>query len=164
MKKVVLLLALFAGALPSLAFAQKTTLTISGFPLNFTTPTASDFIAGQITAASATTFTVNATTGTSAQRTTTVWVRCGTPCPSAGTKPGSTLFWRRADLSTWNALTTTFAQIETRTVFQGQPLPASNDPWSNSLYWQFSLSWTGDPPSATANAYNIIFQLTVTVP
>jgi hypothetical protein len=149
---------------PRDAHAQRTRMTVSGFPVNFPTPAGTDFDAGFIQSTTGITFTIDAQTGSNTQRTTTVTIRCAAPCPMTGTKPVSELSWRRADLGTWNTLTTTDAVVESRPVFRNQPLPASNDPWSNTLYFQFDLSWLGDPPSATANSYNIIMSLTVTVP
>jgi hypothetical protein len=149
---------------PGDTYAQRTRMTVSGFPINFPTPSGADFDAGFIESATGITFTIDAQTGSNTQRTTTVMIRCGAPCPTTGTKSLSELSWRRADLGTWNPLTTTNDVVESRLVFRNQPLPASNDPWSNTLYFQFALSWLGDPPSATPNSYNIIMTLIVTVP
>ncbi|MGQ0813264.1 MAG: hypothetical protein ACT4O1_02230 [Gemmatimonadota bacterium] len=149
---------------PVHAHAQRTRLSVSGFPVNFPAPTGADFAAGFITGATGITFTVDAQTGTTRQRTATVAIRCGAPCPTTGTKPLNELRWRRADLGTWNPLTTTDAVVETRLMFRNQPLPASNDPWSNTLFFQFALGWLADPPDAVANSYNIIMTLSVTVP
>jgi hypothetical protein len=142
--------------------AQRTIFTVSGFPVTFPTPTAAELTAGAITSANAITFTVNAQTGNPSQRTTTVSIRCQAPCPQSGTKSIGTLRWRRADLAAWNTLTTSDVVIETRPVFRNQPLPASNDPWSNSLYWQFLVDWMSDTPGTST--FNIVMTLTVTVP
>ena len=155
-----LLLFALAYALPATAHAQKTTLTMSGYPIAFPAPTATDFINGQITSTTALLFTVDATTGSPTQRTTTVSIRCSAPCPTTGTKSLSGLQWRRADLGNWVPLTTTDTDVESRVVLKG----STNDPWSNSIYFQFSLGWTTDPPSATANSFDIVMTLTVTVP
>jgi hypothetical protein len=144
------------------AQAQRTIFTVSGFPVTFPTPTAAELTAGSITSASAITFTVNAQTGNPQQRTTTVSIRCQAPCPQSGAKSMATLRWRRADQAIWNTLTTSDAVIETRPVFRNQPLPASNDPWSNSLYWQFLVDWLNDTPGTST--FNIVMTLTVTVP
>ena len=143
------------------AHAQRTTLSVSGFPVVFPAPTAAELTSGVVTSPTATTFTINAQTGTTAQRTTIVSIRCEVPCPVGGTKSVAQLRWRRADLSAWNTLTTSDVIIESRPVFRSQPLPASNDPWSNSLYWQFQVSWSDPPETST---YNIVMTLTVTVP
>lgn len=160
----VLMMVAAAITQPVMGFAQRTNLTVTGVPLTFPTPTGADFEAGQITSASGITFTVAAQTGTTGQRTTTVSIRCAAPCPTTGTKPMSDLKWRRADLGTWVALSTTDAVVESRPMFRNQPLPASNDPWSNTIFFQFALGWLTDPPSATQNSYGIILTLTVTVP
>ena len=143
------------------AHAQRTQLQVSGFPVTFLAPTAAELTSGTVTSATATTFTVNAQTGTTAQRTATVSIRCQAPCPASGTKTAGELRWRRADLAAWNTLSTSDVIIETRAMFRGQPLPASNDPWSNSLYWQFVVDWSDIPGTTT---YNIVMTLTVTVP
>lgn len=149
---------------PVVLHAQRTLLEVTGFPVNFPAPTGADFAAGVIQSAAPISFTVTPKTGTTSQRTTTVSIRCAVPCPMTGTKSVSTLSWRRADLGVWNVLTTTDAIVESRPVFYKQPAPASNDPWSNSIYFQFTLDWLTDPPSATQNSYSIIMTLTVTVP
>jgi hypothetical protein len=149
---------------PGAAHAQRTRITVSGFPINFPSPTGADFDAGFITSTTGITFSVDAMSGTTQQRTSTVMIRCGVPCPTTGTKSVSQLKWRRADLGTWNVLTTTDVLVESRLVYRGQPLPASNDPWSNTLYFQFALSWLNDPPATIQNSYNIIMTLSVTVP
>jgi hypothetical protein len=156
----VLLIALSCTSAP--AHAQRTIFTVSGFPVTFPAPTASELTAGSITSANAITFTVNAQTGNSTQRTTTVSIRCQTPCPQTGTKTMATLRWRRADQAVWNTLTTSDVVIESRPVFRNQPLPASNDPWSNSLYWQFLVDWMNDTPDTST--FNIVMTWTVTVP
>lgn len=146
----------------ALAQGQRTIFTVSGFPITFPAPTAAELTAGSITSANAITFTVNAQTGTTAERTTTVSIRCQAPCPQSGTKSVATLRWRRADLAAWNTLTTSDVVIESRPVFRNQPLPASNDPWSNSLYWQFLVDWMTDTPGTST--FDIVMTLTVTSP
>lgn len=160
----VLMLAMIAIWQPSHLHAQRTRLVVTGFPVNFPAPTGSDFDIGSIASATGITFTVDALRGTTSQRTAIVSIRCAAPCPRTGSKPVSQLSWRRADLLTWNALSTTDAVIEARPMFRGQPLPASNDPWTNTLYFRFTLGWLTDPPAVTQNQYNIIMTLTVTVP
>ncbi|WKW11959.1 hypothetical protein Strain138_001230 [Pseudogemmatithrix spongiicola] len=140
---------------------RRTVLTVSGLPLSVTNPTATDFEAGSVSLGSST-FSVDLTTnvgGGFPVRVTTVNVRCQTACPNSGTLPVSALQWRRSDLGTWNTLTTGFALVETRTAtFNG-----TNDPWSNSIFWRYLLSWTGTPPTA-ATQFRIDFQLVVTAP
>jgi hypothetical protein len=137
-------------------------LTISGFPLTVTGATTVEFEAGAV-ALGSTSFSIDLTKNTGAggfsPRITTVNVQCGAPCPASGGLSLAGLQWRRADLGTWNTLTTTYALIETRTAtFDG-----TNDPWGNSVAWRYQLSWTGTPPAA-ATQFNIQFQLVVTSP
>jgi hypothetical protein len=146
------------GALP--AWAQRTQLTVTGFPVVFAAPTPADLTAGSLTSATVTSFTVEALGGQPNARLTVVAIRCQVPCPAVGNKSPASLRWRRADLGTWNALTTTDVQIESRIITRGLALPASNNPWSNSLYWQALVGWTTDPPSN--HTYNIVMTVTVT--
>jgi hypothetical protein len=69
------------------------------------------------------------------------------------------LQWRRADLATWNTLTTAFVTVEARTAtFNG-----ANDPWNNAMFWRYVLTYTGTPPTA-ASEFRIQYQLQVTAP
>jgi len=153
------LLVMMPMLLPVAAHAQKTQLTVSGYPIAFPSPTAADYTAGFITSTGSLLFTVDATSGNSLQRTTSVSIRCAAPCPATGTKPLNTLQWQRPG-GPWTTLTTTNALVESRAVLRG----LVNDPWSNTIDFRFTLGWTTDPPSASANTYNIILTLTVTVP
>src|SRR5690554_1431766 len=92
---------MLAVLLASPVQAQRATLTVTGFPVTFGPPTIADLDAGILTSNSATTFTVQMQT-VGATRTTTVSIRCQTPCPASGTKPPAGLQWRRADSGTWN--------------------------------------------------------------
>lgn len=158
----VAVLALVAGAAGGLdAQNRRTVLTISGLPLAAANPTATDFDNGSVSVGSSS-FSVDLTTnagGGFPVRVTTVQVRCQSPCPNSGTLPLASLQWRRADLGTWNTLTTTFVTVETRTATFG----GTNDPWSNSVFWRYNLSWTTRPPVADTE-YWIDFQLVVTAP
>lgn len=160
---VVGVVALAAIAMPRRAQAQFyfTQLTVSGFPLTNTGPAVLDFEAGSV-ALGATDFSVNLILnffGSFSPRVTTVAVRCNTPCPASGVAPVASLQWRRSDLAAWNSITTSFVNIETRTAtFSG-----TNDPWGNTLFWRYLLSYTGSPPTA-ATQFNIQYQLTVTAP
>lgn len=141
---------------------RRTTLTLAGFPLAVASTSASDFDAGAVTLGS-TSFTVDLTTnsggGGFSPRVTEVAVACTAPCPNTGTLGVSGLQWRRNDLGTWNALTTTNVVVETRTAtFNG-----TNDPWSNTLHWRYVLSWTANPPTGATN-WQVAMRLTVTAP
>lgn len=164
-RHILLLLLIAFGFVPVLAEAQgnrRTNLTTTGFPIGATTTTPVDFDAGFVSIGS-TGFTIdlrtNAGGGGFSPRVTTVRVRCGSPCPASGTLPVSGLEWRRADLGVWNPLTTAFVEVETRTAtFNG-----TNDPWSNSVFWRYALTWTGTPPTAQTQ-YFLEFELQVTAP
>ena len=146
------------GALP--ASAQRTQLTVTGFPVSFPAATPADLTAGTLASATVTTFTVEALGGQPNARLTVVSIRCEAPCPAVGSKSPASVRWRRADLGTWNALTTNDVQIESRIITRSLALPASNNPWSNSLYWQALVGWTTDPPAS--NTFNIVMTVTVT--
>jgi hypothetical protein len=164
MRLVVLTIALAVG-LPVRGGAQgnrRTTLAVTGLPLTATTTMATDFDAGSISLGSVA-FTVDLTTnsggGGFSPRVTTVQLRCGAPCPASGTLAVGSLEWRRADLGTWNALTTTYVTVESRTAtFNG-----TDDPWGNSVFWRYLLAWTSNPPTA-ATEWRLEFQLTVSAP
>lgn len=153
---------MFTALLTVSAHAQRTSLNVSGFPVVFATPTAADLDAGTLPSGTATTFVVEVIAGQPIPRLTIVSIRCQLPCPATGTKPVTGLQWRRADLPVWNTLTTIDVPIESRVVERRLPLPQSNNPWSNSLYWQALGGWTTDAPGI--NTYNIVMTLTVTAP
>ncbi len=166
MRRHAVLLLLIAFAVPRVgAEAQgnrRTNLTTTGFPVTATTTTPVDYDAGFV-AIGSTGFTVDLRTNTGgggfSPRVTTVRVRCGSPCPASGTLPVSGLEWRRADLGVWIPLTTAFAEVEARTAtFNG-----TNDPWSNSIFWRYALTWAGTPPTAETQYY-IEWELQVTAP
>ena len=144
-------LILFASPL----VAQKTILTLAGGTITFPAPTATDYIAGFVDAATGVTFTISAQTGTT--RTTIVAIRSSSTDLGGGKVLGD-LQWRRSDLATWNNITLTDAQVEQRIVIRG----ISNDPWSNTIFFRMLLSWTTDPP-ATYSA-NYVITLSQTVP
>jgi hypothetical protein len=146
-----LALALFAVPLA----AQKTQLTVSGGTITFPAPTAADYIAGFIDSSTGATFTVNSQTGV--PRTTMVSIRATSASLGNGKLIGD-LQWRRSDLATWNDVTLTDAQVEQRIVVN----KGLNDPWSNTIFFRMSLSWTADAP-ATYSA-NYVITLSQTVP
>src|SRR5439155_925001 len=100
------------------------------------------------------TFTIDAQTGSS--RTTTVSIR-STSASLGGTKVIGDLQWRRSDLATWNSITLTDAQIEQRIVVRN----ASNDPWSNTIFFRMILNWTTDAPGTYSASYQITLAQTV---
>lgn len=153
---------MLAALLTVPAYAQRASLSVSGYPVVFPAPTVADLDVGQLTSSTATTFTVEALSGQPIARLTIVSIRCAAPCPATGTKSPGTLRWRRADLPLWNPLTTSDVTIESRVVQRLLAFPQSNNPWSNSVYWQALVGWTTDAPAA--NTFNIVMTLTLTAP
>ena len=143
-------LALFAAPLT----AQKTTLTLAGGTITFPAPTAADYIAGFVNSTTGVTFTVAATSG--ASRTTTISIRSTSASLGNGKVIGN-LQWRRSDLSTWNNITLTDAQVEQRVVID----KGLNDPWSNTIFFRMILNWTTDAPATYSANYQITLSQTV---
>ncbi|MBX3175399.1 MAG: hypothetical protein KF709_13370 [Gemmatimonadaceae bacterium] len=134
-----------------------TSMSVAGFPLTVTGTTPDNFDSGSILFGN-TSFTVNLILnffGNFNPRVTTVQVRCGAPCPASVAQ----VQWRRADLSTWNSLSTAFVTIETRTAYYN----GTNDPWSQTLQWRYLLNWATTPPVVSLQ-FPIDFQLVVTAP
>ncbi|HVS59525.1 MAG TPA: hypothetical protein VHE82_02400 [Gemmatimonadaceae bacterium] len=147
---ILLALALFASPLA----AQKTTLTLANATVTFTSPTATDYINGFVTAATGVTFTVDATAG--ASRTTTVLIRA-TSASLGGGKVIGDLKWRRSDLATWNSITSTDVQIEQRVMVTN----GTNDPWNNTIFFRMILNWATDAPATYSANYTITLSQTV---
>jgi hypothetical protein len=143
-------------ALGSPARAQ-VSLTLSGAPSVFPTPAVTDYDNGLVNNATGITFTLAVTGGAATNRTTIVSIRSSS-ASLGGSKPLSDLQWRRADLATWNAMTTSNATIESRTVKKN----GVNDPWSNTVFFRMLLSWTSDAPGTYSAG--LVFTLTVTTP
>lgn len=160
------LLPLMLPMLPSALMAQgqrRTQLNVLTAPVTVATTTALDFDAGSVALGSMgfqVDLTQNSGGGGFSPRVTTVNIRCAVPCPTSGSLAVSNLQWRRNDLGTWNTLSTTYAFVESRTAtWQG-----TNDPWSNSVFFRYLLSWTGSPPTAAVTQFTIDVQLVVTAP
>ena len=134
--------------------AQKTDLTLTGGTITFTAPTAADYIAGWVNSTTGVTFNVNATSG--ASRTTTVSIR-STSASLGGGKVIGDLQWRRSDLTGWNSIALTDAQVEQRIVIKN----ALNDPWSNTIFFRMVLNWTTDAPGTYSANYQITLSQTV---
>lgn len=148
-----------ALALPATLLAQgKEKLTITGGPVSFPAPTVTDYNNGYLSAGGALTYTVAGTGGgRGISHTSTVSVRATTGT-LGGTKSITDLQWRRADLPTWNPMTTTSAQIEQRVIVRR----GSNDPWSNQIFLRMLLSYANDGPGAHSGT--LVFTLTITTP
>jgi hypothetical protein len=151
------LVSVWADASTVRAQVVRTTLTITDHTIAFASPTGADFLAGYIDGG-ASTFSIEATSGPAAQRTASVSIRCS-GCPVSGPKALATLQWRRADLPTWNTLTTGYVEVEERIMWND----LFNDPWTNQVFWRFALDWLGDPPGAQTE-FRIEYLLTVTLP
>src|SRR5688572_31158613 len=134
--------------------AQRTSLTLAGGTVTFAAPTAADYEAGYIDSPTGVTFTIDAQTGLA--RTTTISIRSASASLGSGKLIGD-LQWRRSDLTTWNSMTLTDAQVEQRVVVRN----LSNDPWSNTIFFRTLLSWTSDGPATYSANYQITLSQTV---
>jgi len=134
--------------------AQRTSLTLAGGTVTFAAPTAADYEAGYIDSPTGVTFTIDAQTGLA--RTTTISIRSASASLGSGKLIGD-LQWRRSDLTTWNSMTLTDAQVEQRVVVRN----LSNDPWSNTIFFRMLLSWTSDGPATYSANYQITLSQTV---
>jgi len=152
-----LLAAALAAALGGRAASAQVQLTVGGGPVNFSAPTVTDYTNGFVLDATPLSYTVNIQADLNTQRTSIIEIS-STSANLGGGKALSDLQWRRSDLGTWNALTTSPATVESRPIRNG----TLNDPWSNSVVFRLLLSWTADGP-ATHTA-NITVTLTVTTP
>ena len=138
--------------------AAQVRMTLTQTPNVFPAPAVADYNAGLIANPTGIVFTVDVRSGPAGtQRTTTVSVRSSSATLGGG-KVLSDLQWRRADLATWNAMTTVNATIESRPVRRNN----LNDPWSNTVFFRMLLSWATDAP-ATYSA-GLVFTLTLTTP
>lgn len=146
------ILLLVAGAClaPAGVTAQATTLTVTGMPVSFASPTAADFVAGSIQASGAATYTLEAAkTGASTQRTAILGVRYSSRTGTA------TLQWRRGDLVNWTTLGATDQTVESVVLRKGEV-------HTNTIAWRYLLSWTADSPGTTS--YGVVLTMTITVP
>ncbi|MFI5234557.1 MAG: hypothetical protein ACHQXA_02495 [Gemmatimonadales bacterium] len=153
-----LLLAAFLAAPMALRAQGATTLTLSGSPLAFPAPVVADFDNGSLAATGALTYSAATSGGgPKTSRTSTVSIRASS-ATLGGTKPVSDLQWRRADLGTWNSLTTSDVQVEQRAMVRA----TTNDPWSNQVFFRVLLSYANDAPGSYSTS--VIFTLTITTP
>lgn len=149
-------LALLGASAP--ARAQSTILTVSGAPISFAAPTATDLSAGYLDAPAPVTFTVDLRTGSAKQQiTTTVTLASATTTLGPG-KPIGDLLWSYSAPGSWQPLGTTPATL-------GVPTPMLknkvNDTWSGTVYFRMLLRWT-DPPGSYSGTVELT--LTVTTP
>jgi len=136
--------------------AQQATLTLISAPATLSTPTAADYNAGFVVGLTGITFTVDLAGGANTPRTTIVSIR-STATTMGATKPIGDLQWRRADLGTWNSVTTNNVVVQTVTPFR-----RNDPPWSNTIFFRALLSWTADPPGSYSAP--LVVTLTVTTP
>ena len=144
---------------PAVLRAQgKVRVRVTGGPVSFPAPTVTDYNNGFLSASGTLTYTVSGTGGGNGiSHTSTVSVQATTGT-LGGTKSITDLQWRRADLSTWNPMTTTGAQIEQRVLVRR----GSNDPWSNQIFLRMLLSYANDGPGT--HSAKLVFTLTITTP
>jgi len=148
--------AFVVGAAPFRLGAQLS-LTLTQTPNVFPAPAVADYNAGVIQNPTGIVYTIAATGGPSTNRTSIVAVRASSASLGGG-KALSDLEWRRADLGTWNAMTTADVTVESRTIRKN----GLNDPWSNTLFLRMHLAWTSDAPATYSTG--LVFTLTVTTP
>lgn len=146
-----------AGILAPFAGAQNTTITLSGFTGAMGTAAVTDFDNGSMQSATAIAYTVAiATPQPNVARTATLSIRASGAF-LGGTKPVGDLQWRRNDLGTWNALTTSDAPVQSQAALSG-----NGAGFTNSIWLRVNLNWTADPPATYSTTITIT--LTVTSP
>ena len=156
--RATLLLALLATTVAGTAHAQIMTLTLTGgSPIAFPNPTETDYDNGFVAATTAMGFTLDLFKGGGGARHGILSIRAAS-ATMGGTKPIADMQWRRSDLATWNSLTTTDVQVESRAMVKN----GLNDPWSNSVFFRTLLSWTVDGPATYTPT--IILTNTITTP
>ena len=142
------------------ARAQQLTLTTTaGNPIAFPTVTEANYDAGSVAATALLAFTLDLTKGGGAgvNRHGILSIRASSAL-MGGAKPIGDLQWRRSDLATWNNVTTTDVQVESRAMVKG----GLNDPWSNSIQFRTLLSWSIDGPATYTPT--IVLTATITTP
>jgi hypothetical protein len=149
------IIALALIAAPLAAQNPKTSLTLSGGTVTFPAPTATDYINGYVYSTSGVTYTVNATKG-AGSHTTTVLISATSTNLGNG-KLIADLEWRRSDLATWSAISTTDTQVEQKIM----AINLLNDPWGNTIFFRMKLTWTTDAPGIYAANYQITLSQTV---
>jgi hypothetical protein len=137
--------------------SAQVSLTLTGAPNVFPAPALADFNAGVIAEPTGIAFTVNLTGPANIIRTSTVSVRASSTTLGGG-KVLSDLEWRRADLATWNPMTTADVAIESRPIQKN----ALNDTWSNTVFLRMHLTWATDAPGTYSTG--LVFTLTITTP
>lgn len=154
MKRSALLWMLPLIGMASTANAQTWRVTInSGAPVAFPVPTEATYDAGFVDATAPLAFTVQGSGGI-AYRNAQVSIR-STSATMGGSKPIADLQWRRSDVATWAAMTTTNAAVQDQDM-----LILFNTPnWANSILFRTVLDWADDGPGT----YNPTLVVTLTI-
>ena len=134
--------------------------TLTGGPLLFPAPTATDFATGFAPHPTGLTFQVDVANSVhpSTILQTTVSVRGTSPTLGGNGKPLGDLEWSLGGTGPWAPLTLTDATIESRTVRRNR----MNDPWGNVIQFRMRLAWASDVPATYTSG--IVVTLTVTGP
>jgi hypothetical protein len=135
--------------------AQQTTMTLSGGTVTFPAPTAADYNAGWINSTGGVTYTL-AGKGKKVSHNTIVSILSTSTSLGSG-KVIADLQWRRSDLTTWNSIMLTDAQVEQKVMVTG----GANDPWNNTIFFRMLLSWTTDAPATYSANYQLTLSQTV---
>ena len=144
-----------AGILAPIAGAQNTTITLSGFTGAMGTAAVTDFDNGSMQSATAIGYTVAiATPMPNAARTATVSIKASGAF-LGGTKPIGDLQWRRNDLGTWNAMTTSNATVQSQSALSG-----NGAGFTNSIWLRVNLNWATDPPATYSTTITITLSVT----
>jgi len=150
-------IAMLTGA-PPVEAQQFRFRVLAGNPVAFPIPTEANFDAGFVLATDAIDFDVDARTGASILRSSSVSIRA-TSGVMGGSKPIGDLQWRRADLGgAWTSMTTTNAVVQSMNIRRN----ALNDPWSNSIEIRVLLDWTTTPPATYTPG--LVLTLTIAPP
>lgn len=139
------------------AQAQQIRLTISGLPLTKVNTPPQDFLDSAAVYGTMS-FEVDVRSN-GPQKSTTVSVRCATPCPATGALVLSRVEWQLDGAGAWTPLTTAYVPVATRLAQRN----VLNDPWTGNITWRYRLGWEDSPPSPTSR-FNLQFQLTVAAP
>ncbi len=157
--RVTLVGTLLATTIAGMAHAQIMSLSLTGgSPIAFPNPVETDYDNGSVAATAALGFTIDLSKGGGAGGRHGILSIRAASAVMGGTKPISDMQWRRSDLATWNNLTTSDVQVESRAMVKN----GFNDPWSNSLFFRAALSWTTDGPATYTPT--IILTCTITTP
>jgi hypothetical protein len=145
-------------AAPAAGQPVQTRLTVSGFTGAFGVATAANYVTGWRMAPSNMTIEVRNTAGAHNRRTR-VTIEAGSATLGA-TKPIGDVQWKfpHEPATAWRPLSTAPTDIHSQT------LAGVNSFWQQTLEFRCLLSWTADPPSATALTAPLVLRLIVSPP